>query len=182
MRHWLWTFPILRRSYDNYYADHAKYVAKQKPEVEKQWGKSFKELRHAVQVQWEEQWFWPPWIHNDVVGYLMIGSDGGSYLGGDVYLMRKCFPQEARERAYRKYDSVLRKREILYYREIPKIQVGLGNNRSYVAAAMKIVKTARQVIRQRIRTAVIRLSTYDLDCLNMAEADRQAREREEFSK
>jgi hypothetical protein len=170
------SLPILRRSYEQYYAEHDRYVAEQKPEIEEQWGRLFETLERTVQFQWEDRWFWPPWLHNDIIGFLEIGSDRGRHVTGDIYLMRKCFPRESRERAFRRYDSPSRKQHILYYREIPKIETQPGNNESYVLATKEIVKVANQVVRKRVRTATIWLPDYALSCLDMAEADRQMNE------
>jgi len=170
------TLPIHRRSYKQYYAECDKYVANQKPKIEKQWGRPFKKLELAVQFQWEELWFWPPWLHNDIIGFLEIGSDGGRHITGDVYLMRKRFPRESRERAHARYDTPTRKQHILYYREIPKIEIQPGNNESYVLAAREIIKIANQLVRKRVRTAQVWLPSYELSCFDMAQADRQAGE------
>ena len=170
------TLPIHRSSYGQYYAEHDKYVAKQKPEIEKQWGRPFEKLERTVQFQWEDRWFWPPWLHNDIIGFLEIGSDRGRHMTGDVYLMRKCFPRESRERAYARYDTPTRKQHILYYREIPKIEIHPGNNKSYALAAKEIIKVANQVVRKRVRTAKVWLPSYELSCFDMAEADRQISE------
>jgi hypothetical protein len=96
-----------------------------------------------------------------------------------MFLRRKYFHRDSSERAYRKYDSILKKNEFLHYStRIYHHHIILNNNDSYIKAAIGIIEEAREHIQKRVKKAEIWLPGYDLTCLNLAEADRQLRERE----
>jgi hypothetical protein len=168
-RHMLLFLPIHKRPREKYYAEQAVHEAKARAGVETAWGKPFDSLSREVQLETQEDAFWPPWFYNDLLGFMEIGSDGGSYLVGAVYLKRKYFRREAHQRRFGRYP------EIVYYEEITKRPIQVGDNDSYVEVALKLVKEARTSLRQRFRTSDVWLPTYDLKCINLAEADRQLR-------
>lgn len=168
--------PIHRRSYEAYYEAHKKWEEPRRQEVEKDWGKSFDNLPTRVQVQWNEMWFWPPWRFNDIAGFLDIGMDGGTCLTANIYLKRKFFPKSHRERKLRKY-STLENHHILYFGEITKIHVDIGDNHSYLGALEEILKGARKVLNRLNRNFVVWVPNFGFACFDFADAYRQSKRR-----
>ena len=170
IRYLLLILPIHRRSYKKYYSDHDKYVSKMKIWLEKSnilHKFSFDDLSDSRRIFWEEQWFWPPWLVNDIMGFLNIGSDYDR-LVGNIYLKRKYFPLDSYNRAFRKYDSTRKKNEFLYYpTRMHKYWVIRDNNDSYVKAVLEIIQDSREIIKKISKGADIWLPGYDLSCLNL---------------
>lgn len=175
LRHLLLVLPIHRRTYEKYYEEHQQYVDNQIKKIEKMIEKPFDNLSQETKLGYEDRWFWPPWIFSDVIGYLKIGSDGGGCLVGGIYLKRKLFPLSMK--AYHiKYDSTKKKNEFLFYTEIFKRPIKLGNNESYVLVTKEIIIEAQAIIGRRFRGAIIWLPRYDISCINLSEADKQMRQ------
>jgi hypothetical protein len=179
IRYLLLILPIHRSSYDKYYADHDKYVINMKAKLNKiykYYDLSFDKLSEESKARFEERWFYPPWIFNDIIGFLNIGSDYDGRLSGDIYLKRKYFHKESFQRVYMKYYSTLKKNQFLYYStKMPNYYIDLNNNYSYIKAALKIIEDGNEIVYKFVRGAEIWLPGYDLACLNMAEADKQLR-------
>jgi len=174
LRHLILVLPIHRRTYEQYYKKHQRYVNNQKAIIDKSFGKPFDNLSQEMKLGYENRWFWPPWIFNDVIGYLKIGSDGGGCLVGEIFLKRKLFPLSMKNYHIR-YHSILKKQEYLYYLEIYKRHIELGNNESYVSMAKEIITEAEKIIRKRFRNARVWRPDYDISCIDLSEADNQMR-------
>jgi len=163
--------PILRRSYDQYYTDHNKLVAEKKAKFRKANAKPLESFSKGLQVNFEERLFWPPWFFNDTIGFLEIGTDGGKYLFGVIYLKRKHFHRDSHEREYKQYDTTLQKQQILYHSEVQRYPITLLDNASYTKAASKIICEAQKKLRKRFKKAEVWKPGYDLACIDLAKAD-----------
>jgi len=165
------TFPVHRRSYEAYYAAHEKYISAQKRLIEIQWGKPFDSLEKKVQDQWENDLWWPPWYSNDIIGFLEIGSDGGRCLVGEIHLRRKHLPRNSLQR--QRYRQASQTKDIVYYGETGKYEVGEADNSSFLRAVEKIVSEARTTLKKRIRNSQITLPGFELSCIDFVEAYKQ---------
>jgi hypothetical protein len=134
VRYFLIHFPIHRRSFAEYYAEHDREVATLEPEIEREWGAPFDELPPHIRLYWKDQWYWPPWYFADVVGYLRVGSDGGSSLVADLFLERRYFPPTAPESFSRRGGGPDDLGEMVYLSSIGRRPVDLANNETYVTA------------------------------------------------
>ena len=180
VRYFLITLPIHRRSFARYYAEHDREVESLKPEIEKEWGQPFEELPPHIRLYWQDQWYWPPWYFNDVVGFLRIGSDGESAMVGDLFLKRRHFPTTAPEKFSRRGGGPQDEEEIVYLSSIGRHPITLGDNETYTRALREIVAEARSEVRhqgQGIPEAEVWTPGYELSCLDFAVADQQLRER-----
>jgi hypothetical protein len=180
VRYFLLTLPIHRRSFAEYYEEHDEEVAGLKPEIEKEWGQSWDELPPHIRIYWQDQWYWPPWYYNDIVGYLRVGTDGETAMAGDVYLKRQHFSQTAPERFSRRRGGPHEDEEIVYLASIGKRPLARGDNASYVEAIEQIVEEARELVRLQgdgLPRAEVWMQGFDLACTDWVAADRQLRER-----
>ena len=180
VRYVLLTFPIHRLPFADYYRQHDDDVRAKRSELEREWGSTpFDELPAHIRLAWKDRWYKPPWYFNDRVGYLKIGSDGESSLLADLFLERRFFPQTAPEQFNRRGTGE-DEREVIYLASVDRRPIKLGDNASYVTAALSIVDDARQLVRQQmpdLPAAEIWQPGFDLDCYDLATADRQLRER-----
>lgn len=117
-------------------------------------------------------WWWPPWKFNDIVGYLEIGTDGGTCLTADIYLKRKYLPKG------HPYKRTCKPNDILYFREITKIHLRGRENDAYLKALDSLVTNAKKTIKRRNRTFELWLPPFDFSCINFVEAVRQAEARD----
>jgi hypothetical protein len=179
VRHQLLTLPLHRHSAETYYKLHDRFLSKRRPELEKQWGRPFDELPQYVRLSWKDQNYWPPWQFNDLCGFLVVGTDEGFSLAGDVYLRRKHFPLTAPERFNRKNEGHRERNHILFFSSTAKHNVERDRRDSYLEAARKIVSEAEATVRTRSRgatSAQVTLQGFDLSCLHLADAHSLARE------
>jgi hypothetical protein len=173
IKHVLLLLPIHRRTAQKYQEESADHMANQKRAYFEQSGFSFNGLDRARKAALEEEWIWPPWLFNDIVGFLGVGSDGWNDLGCDLYLKRKHFPRDSREREGSQTTS--RNNDYLPYAETPHFAIKKGDNATYLVALGYILRAARGIIRRRVRCGQIWTPPYGWSCLDLAEADRQAR-------
>jgi hypothetical protein len=180
VRYVLLTLPVHRRSFAQYYADHDEEVSQKRRELEREWGGTpFDELPAHIRLAWKDRWYWPPWYFNDTVGQVKVGSDGESSLLADVFLERQHFSPTALERFGRRAeaDPV---REVVFLASVARRPVQAGDNASYVTALHGVLADARQAVRQQghgLPNAEVWLPGFDLDCIDLARADQQLRER-----
>jgi hypothetical protein len=181
VRYVLLTLPVHRRSFAEYYRDHDRDVAQRRAELEREWGgQPFDELPAHIRIYWKDQWHWPPWFFNDAAGYVKIGSDGESSLLADLFLERRHFPPTAFERFAHPGGRGRDEREMIFLSSVERRPVVAGDNASYVAACRLILDDARNAVREQahgLPEADVWLPGYDLDCFDLARADRQLRER-----
>lgn len=180
VRYILLNLPVHRRTFEEYYRAHDAEVADLKPEIEREWGTDWDELPPHIRIYWQDQWYWPPWYYNDLVGYLKIGSDGEQALTADLFLERRFFASTAPERFSRKGGGPTEEEEIVYLSSVSRHEVRLGDNSSYLRAFAEIVPEAQEAFRRQtdnLSRAVVWLPGFDLSCIDLAEADRQLRER-----
>jgi len=175
LRYPLLSFPIHHYSYKEYYERHVLYVEKEKKWVEKGSPGPFDEFSEGAKFTWEETWWWPPWKFNDIVGYLEVGMDIGRSLTGDIYLKRKYFPKDRRERRFK---STKRNNEIIYYSEINRMPVRQNTNEAYVEALENVLVEARKKLKKRNRKFRLWLLPFDLKLINFVEAHLQAMKRD----
>ena len=171
------TLFVHRRSYKKYYKEHDNWVIKQKPGVEKSWNKPFDKLSREIQMQWEETWFWPPWKFNDIVGFLDIGMDIGNCLTADLYIMRKHFPRERRERERFKNKTTLETHQFIYYCEINKRSIDWNDNDTFVIAIKGIIAEAKLYLKKLNKSFRILAPHFDWQCINFIKAAKQAKQR-----
>jgi hypothetical protein len=179
VRYVLLTLPVHRRSFAQYYEEHDRDVSARRAELEREWGAPFDELPAHIRLAWKDRWYWPPWYFNDTVGQVKIGSDGDSSLLADVFLERRHFSPTALERFSRQGEGA-DDREVVFLASVPRRPVVRGDNNSYVTAAAAVVADAREAVRLQghgLPNAEVWLPGFDLDCLDMARADEQLRER-----
>jgi hypothetical protein len=181
VRYVLLTLPIHRRSFADYYRHHDEEVAARREEVEREWGgQPFDELPPHIRLYWKDQWHWPPWFFNDAAGYVKVGSDGESSLLADLFLERRYFPPTAPEHFAHRGARPFQEREMLFLSSVERRPVVAGDNASYTAACQQILDEARLAIREQahgLEQAEVWIPGYDLDCFDLARADRQLRER-----
>jgi len=180
VRYILVNLPIHRRTFEEYYREHDAEVDDLRPEIEREWAQSWDELPPHIRIYWQDQWYWPPWFYNDVVGFLKIGSDGETSLTADLFIRRRFFSATAPERFSRKGGGPLEEEEIVYLSSVSRHAVTLGDNGTYVRAFSEIVEEARDAIRQQaadLPRAAIWLPGFDPSCMDLAAADRDLRER-----
>lgn len=174
----LLTLPIHRHDFERYCALHDRYVASQRPKVEREWGKPFDELPRHIQIHWMDSWYWPPWFFNDEVGYLRLGTGEEGGFAGDLFLKRRHFPATAPERMPRAGQGSQQRRHVLYFWSIGRLAVDPADNATYARAAREIASDAQTVVRQfarGTRGAVVWLPPHDFAALDLAGLDRRAR-------
>ena len=179
VRYVLLTLPIHRRSFARYYEEHDREVRSHRAELEREWGGgAFEELPPHVRLAWKDRWYWPPWYFNDIVGYLKIGSADDAVLA-DLFLERRYFPPTAPERFSRR-DVGANEREIVFLATIERRPVVLGDNSSSVRACEEVIAEANETLRLQadgLPDAQVSRLGFDLDCLDLARADRELRQR-----
>ena len=173
IKHVLLLLPIHRRTAQRYQEESERYVANQKEAFCRLSGFQFDGLDRATKISWEDEWTWPAWLFNGIVGFLEIGSDGWNDLGCDVYIKRKYFPKGSRVRGGRQTAS--HNNEYLRYAETPHYTIAHGDRATYLKALRNILTAALGIVRRRIRGARIWSPPYSWSCLDLSEADRQAR-------
>jgi hypothetical protein len=168
--------PIHRRTYTRYYADHDKYVSEEKRRFERESGLQYKETSEDFRRGFEDRRFWPPWLVNDVVGFLMIGPDWGDEddVVGTIFLRRKHFPRTSHERGQ---GTVIENQQLLYYGQTQRQTVEPLESGSYLNAVARIIKETKASVRRRVRGAEIWLPPFSLDCLDLAKAHDQLKQR-----
>jgi hypothetical protein len=179
VRYVLLTLPVHRRSFAQYYADHDQEVSERRAELEREWGAPFDEIPTHIRLAWKDRWYWPPWFYNDTVGQVKIGSDGEGSLLADLFLERRHFSPTALERFSRRGEGT-DEREVVYLASVQRRPVVLGDNVSYVAACQQVIADALATVRLQghgLPHAEIWLPGFDLDCLDLARADGQLRDR-----
>ena len=179
VRFQLLTFPIHRHPRSRYYELHDRYLSRRQPALERQWGRPFEDLPQYVRLSWKDQLYWPPWQLNDLSGVLVVGADEGFDLAGDIYLKRRHFPFTAPERFNRRREGPRERGHILFFSSTAKHPVAAARPDSYVVAARAIAQEAEAIVREHARGArssTVRLPAFDLSCIQLAEAHRQARE------
>jgi hypothetical protein len=169
----LFFLPIHRRSYAEYCQGSDEYVEEQKRSLAGE-ARLYEKLEPGLRVRYEDIWQWPPWKFNDIVGYLDVGMDGGSCMTGNIFLKRKCFPRQARERKYSD-GTTLRNNHFLYYWEIRKVKVDVNSNETYLVALDAILKEAERTIRERNKSFRLYLPDFDFSCFDFAAAYAQAK-------
>lgn len=117
----------------------------------------------------------PPWLVNDLLGFLAIMDDGGNCLLGIVYLKRRFLPPESRLSNGEHVNGLPRpNHHIIYFTEITKRRVDTTNNGSFVTAAEQIVAEAQEFVRRSVRYGR-RASVWTgigLECIDFARAYR----------
>jgi hypothetical protein len=122
---------------------------------------------------------WPPWLVNDLLGFLAIDDDAGDGLLGIVYLKLRFLPRHLKQE---QGDSVgclpPPSQHMVPFAILPKQWVDdTANNASFIAAAKQIVAEAEEQVRGEIRYGR-RASVWmgiDLSCIDFARAYHQAR-------
>ena len=171
----LLVLPVHRRSYDQYYADHEAYMARNKAKVEAELGKPFAKLNDNMRKSYETMWWWPPWEFNDLVGYVEVGLDQWQRMAGHTYLKRKHFHRDDSVRM--RGTSLIATHEVLSYCEVEPVQIEGQQNDAYVAACTGIIETAQKMIRGRVKTATVTLPSWPLSCIDFVTAVRVAQPR-----
>lgn len=82
----LLTLLIHRYSREKYYQKHDLRVSKQKKWLEGIRQESFDDLPKDRQTQYLDQWFWPPWRFNNIVGFAEIELETEWTVIGHLYL------------------------------------------------------------------------------------------------
>ncbi len=82
----LLTLLVHRYSRDQYYHKHKSYVAKQKKWLERLRGEAFDDLPKNRQTYYLDQWFWPNWRFNNIVGFAEIKLETDWMIVGHLYL------------------------------------------------------------------------------------------------
>jgi hypothetical protein len=82
----LLTLLVHRYSREQYYHKHDFHVAKQKKWLEGTRKESFDDLPKERQMYFLDQWFWPPWRFNNIVGFAEIELETDSTVIGHLYL------------------------------------------------------------------------------------------------
>ena len=177
LKYSLITLPIHHYSYEIYRERHNAYVEKEKKSEERYWGVPFEQLSEETKRTWENLWWWPPWKYNDIVGFLEIGMDIGDHMTADIYLIKKYLPKN---HPNKRYGNKKKTHDILYFREVHKIPVREKKKKSYIETLKKILNEARKTIKKRNRYFEIFIPSYDLDCIDLARAHEQFRERAEY--
>lgn len=123
-------FPIYRHSECDYYKEQDKWVGSQKKQFECLSGYSFDELSRENKISLEDDWFWPYWKFNDIVGCFDIGTDGRDSMIADIYLKHKWLPRNDKNRVSNNaygaaHLDVKRGHGLFHYREIDKVKVKL---------------------------------------------------------
>ncbi len=170
--------PIHRRTQEKYYQDHNNFIKKQKPAIEQSWGKKFNELEIGIQTQWECLWHWPPWLFNDIAGYLEIGMDGGIYMTANIYLKPRYLPPTHWYRAYKgKYFTTLERQYILHANEVHKRSVDIKDNTSFVMECEAMIQDAKRILMDTNKNLHIWQLSYSLECLDFVKAYSELKER-----
>ncbi len=179
VRYVLLTLPIHRRSFADYYREHDREVRVRREEVEREWGgQPFEQLPAHIRLAWKDRWYWPPWYFNDIVGYLKIGTVEEALLA-DIFLERRFFPATAPER-FSRHAAPADDREVIFLATVERRAVSPDDNDTYVTACAQVVADASETVRMQadgLPQAEVWLPGFDLDCLDLARADRQLRER-----
>src|SRR5436309_10028193 len=132
IKHVLLLIPIHRRTCGKYYQERDRYVSIRREAFQKQSGLAWDTISRPLRLTLEAEWSWPPWLVNDVIGFLEIGSDGWNDMGCDVYLKRRNFPRASREREGQHTSA--RNNEFLRYAETPHYSIKADNNGTYLKA------------------------------------------------
>jgi hypothetical protein len=82
----LLTLLVHRYSREQYHQKHDLHVEKQKKWLEGIRQESFDALPKDRQSQYLDQWFWPPWRFNNIVGFAEIELETDSTVIGHLYL------------------------------------------------------------------------------------------------
>ena len=168
--------PAHHYSREKYYQKRDEWIEQQKSKAVDQWGMTYDQLSEGTQMSLREHWYkqWPFWKFNNIVGYVDIGMDAGYSMAADIYLKRKYFPRDARERQNRD-DSGLIKNQFLFYDEISRVSVGQRDNDSYLSAFEEVVNRAKRKLKRRNRDFKLWLPKFNFSCFDFVEAHRQAR-------
>jgi len=181
VRYVLLTLPIHRRPFATYYEEHDRAMQTRRAELEREWGgQAFDELPAHIRIGFKDRWYWPPWYFNDMIGHLKIGTFDDALLA-DVFLERRFFPPTAPERFSRQgSEGTFDEREIIYLASVERRPIKPGDNASYLSACRDVIDGANQILREQgheLPQADVWRPGFDLDCFDLAKADRQLRER-----
>jgi len=180
VRYVLLTLPIHQRSFAAYYEEHDLEVRAHREQLEREWGgQAFDDLPAHIRLAWKDRFYWPPWYFNDIVGYLKIGTAEDALLA-DVFIERRFFPPTAPERFSRRDTGPGDDREIIFLESVERVPVTPGDNSSYQRACAQVIVDGGQTVRQQahgLGEAEVWLPAFDLDCIDLARADQQLRER-----
>ncbi len=194
--HVLLVLPVLMRGPEEYYADMRKYATRKEPELRRRLRRDF---------DFEEYLRWGPWLYNDTIGWLELGTDGLDYAEAALYMRRKFLPDKVQRQDYwpelgkprptkptwrviqnpDKYAEYARPDyfAVWYGDEIHKRWFRRGNSGSFAEALLGLVQDAQQRARQykghkfNCCRAVVWVPPFGLNCINWVEAIRQAKER-----
>lgn len=168
LRYSLFFLPIHHYTREKYYQRQDEYSEKQKRETEKAWGMPFEQLSEHYKRLLTNSWWRPPWKFNDIVGYLEIGTDGGTCLTADIYLKRKHLPKEHPNK------RTCKPNDFFYFQEITRSPIRGRENDAYLNALDNLVTKAKKAIKKRNRTFELWLPPFDFSCIDFIEAIRQA--------
>lgn len=140
--------PIHKRSCKKYYEDYNKHVDKEKAKIEMTFQLPFDELDEEYKSWRRSSWFPPPWLLNDIVGFLKISFDGGAYINGFIYLKLRYFPKIRKEKIIFK-DSTYKDKECIYrLEELNKVLIRITDNTDIITAIGCIIKQASERLHQ----------------------------------
>jgi hypothetical protein len=180
VRYVLLTLPVHQRSFAAYYEEHDREVRAHREQLEREWGgQAFDDLPPHIRLAWKDRFYWPPWYFNDIVGYLKIGTADEALLA-DLFLARRFFPPTASERFSRRDTGAEGDREIIYLGSVERRSIVPGDNASYQRACRQVIADGGEAVRlqaQGLDQAEVWVPAFDLDCIDLARADQQLRER-----
>jgi len=140
-------------------------------QTEKVYGKPFDKLRPALQAYLWDSELPPPWLLNDLIGWVVIGSDGGDCLCGDLYCRRKDLRPADELRRYGS-GSPGRNNHWVHWAELGGRRTRwCKDNSQYVEAVTNLVSEATKSFRERWprwRRCEVWLPSFSLDCLDWA--------------
>ena len=132
----LLTLLVHRYSREQYYHKHDLHVAKQKKWLEGIRQESFNDLPQGRQTYYLDQWFWPPWRFNNIVGFAEIELETDWTVIGHLYL------PEGR------YTRVEKKSLLLNY-ACASAQFEQNNLNSLRKSIVEVVKQMQSIVGER---------------------------------
>lgn len=137
--------PIYRYSQDDYYGKEKDWFEKRKKKIEKGYNQDFDSLPKEKQSEWFRYWEWPRWWLNNIIGYLIVGYDGGSCITAEMWLKTKYLPLNLRNKVkhfgHTKLldNEVTENHDIRRYLELDKVRVDILDNTSMVKGVNELL-------------------------------------------
>jgi len=142
--------PIYRYPEKIYYKKESMFYEKSLKDLRHKnkghWDQYWRNLSKNEKLRWKILWSWPRWHINNIIGYIIIGYDGGDCIVGDIWLKRKYLPRDYKDKIQYRLHSNLQDTEVSpnhvmhYCNEIDKIKTDIKQNFAIISTIDTLLK------------------------------------------